>query len=188
MTSFEFFTVALSLVLGLGLSRLLLGGIYVFRARRKEAPHWIPLLWALGLFLLQIQFWWAIFELQDLMTTWTLGRFAALLAGTVILFIAGALILPSTSDPDRETLLDYFQRDGRWALIAMIAYGGLSLWLNWLFWNDSPIGWNGAFVMLFAITAIGGFLSKSKVLLGWLTVAFFLEMIYAFIAFAPTEY
>ncbi len=66
MSAFEYFSVALSFVLGLGLTRLLLGALYVFRARERQRVHWIPILWAASIFLFQIQYWWAVFELRVL--------------------------------------------------------------------------------------------------------------------------
>ena len=188
MTAFEFFTVAISLVLGLGFSRLLLGFVYVFRARRNEVVHWLPLAWAFGVFLTLAQFWWAVFELTSLITTWTLPVFFSLLAMAVNLFVMGALILPNLPDPDRGSLLEYFYRDGRWALVALFIYSMMSQWANWHIWGVSPVSFTGAFALVFGVIPLLGFGVKNMKV-QWLLVAVFLAlMIYGFYTMAPMEY
>ena len=93
--AFEFISVALSFVLGLGLTRLLLAAVNVFRSRRRLKFDWIPLTWAAVIFLFQIQYWWAIFELSGLVENWTLLQFVTLLVMAMLLFVAGALVLPT---------------------------------------------------------------------------------------------
>lgn len=188
MTSFEFFTVALSLVLGLGLSRLLLGFVHVFRARKRQTPHWVPLVWALSIFLLQVQFWWALYELTSLITTWTLVTYFSLLSIAVNLFVAGALILPGSGETERQTLLDYFNQDGRWAVLAVGIYAFSAIWVNWYLWEVSPVSWMGAFSILYGATAVGAALIQKTALRGSLTVLFLLEIVYGFAVLAPLEY
>jgi hypothetical protein len=188
MTSFEYFSVALSFVLGLGITRLLVGGLGVFRARRRQKVHWIPLVWATGIFILQIQFWWAIFELQDQIETWTHGVFGSLLSAAILLFIAGALVLPASADQERENLFDYFEQDGRWALLALMAYSVLSIWLNWFLFSTPLISVSSAWIVAFVGLELGAFLSSDRRILGSLTVAYLLLTTYAYFAFAPAQY
>ena len=188
MTSFEFFTVAISLILGLGFSRLLLGFVYVFRARRSEPVHWVPLAWALGVFLTQVQFWWALFELTGLVSTWTLPVFFSLLLMAVNLFVMGALVLPNIADSERDSLLDYFEQDGRWALVAITTYSLLAQWANWYVWGVSPLTSTGAFAALFGLTPLIGFLVKNIRTQGIIAVIFLLILVYGFYTLAPLEY
>ncbi len=188
MTSFEYFSVALSFVLGLGVTRLLLGAVGVFRARRRQRVHWIPLVWAMSIFLFQIQYWWAGFELNALMENWTHGAFATLLSSAVLLFIAGALILPASADQERTTLFEYFEQDGRWALIAIAAYAALSIWANWLLFKTSPISKVGAIIWIIGLTALAAFLVTNRRVLQMLTIGFFLIAIWTYLFFAPAAY
>lgn len=93
MTPFDFISVALSLVLGLGITCLLSSAVQMFRSRHSVELDWIALAWAAVILFWQLQFWWAIYELATIVQTWTQPAFAALVA--LLLFVAGALILPS---------------------------------------------------------------------------------------------
>ena len=188
MTSFEYFSVALSFVLGLGVTRLLLGGISVFRARRRQRVNWIPIVWAVSIFLFQIQYWWAVFELKELIEVWTHGAFATLLSAAVLLFIAGALILPASANQERESLFEYFDQDGRWALLAIAAYAVLSMWANWFLFQMSPISKLGAIVWIYGLTAVAAFLATNRRILQILTVGFLLIAMWAYLALAPAAY
>ena len=188
MTSFEFFTVALSFVLGLGVTRLLLGGLGVFRARQRQKVHWIPIVWAVSIFLYQIQYWWAIFELKGLIETWTHGAFATLLSLAVLLFIAGALILPTSADQERESLFEYFDQNGRWALPALTAYMALAIWANWFLFGTSLLSGMQALIVVIGGLALVAFMSSNQRILGVSTVGNLFCSIYAYFALAPTEY
>ena len=188
MTSFEYFSVALSFVLGLGITRLLVGALGVFRARRRQKVHWIPIVWAASIFILQIQFWWAIFELYGQIETWTHGVFGTLLLGAVLLFIAGALVFPASADQERSSLFEYFKEDGRWALLALAAYTAQSLWMNWYLFNTSPISVPGAWIVVFGGGSVAAFLASNRRLLGVITAAYLLIAIYAYFTFAPAQY
>jgi hypothetical protein len=188
MTSFEFFSVALSFVLGLGVTRLLLGGLGVFRARRRQTVHWIPIVWAVSIFLFQIQFWWALFELNGLIEIWTHGVFATLLSAAILLFISGALILPALGDQQQESLFDNFHKDGRWALLALTAYSALSIWANWFLFETSPLSATGALVVVYGGLALASFMSSNQRVLGILTVGHLIAAIYAYFALAPATY
>ena len=188
MTAFEYFSVALSFVLGLGLTRLLLGALYVFRVRERQTVHWIPVLWAASIFLFQIQYWWAIFELKDLVVAWTHGVFVTLLVLALLLFVAGALVLPASDDHAKDDLHEYFQEDGRWALLAISAYAGLSLWANWYRFFVSPMTWVGAMVIVVGIVPIAAFVASDRRVQGALTVAFLGLSVWAYLVLAPAEY
>ena len=60
MSNFPIVATVLSMVLGLSVTRLLLGALTVFRIRRNAAPDWVALVWAVMLFTHQMDFWWAV--------------------------------------------------------------------------------------------------------------------------------
>lgn len=188
MTSFEFFSVALSLVLGLGITQVLLGLLGIFRARQQQKIHWIPLAWALSVFIYQIQYWWAIFELKEILLIWTQGAFVTLLLLAILLFIAGALVLPASVNQERQDLYDYFDQSGRWALLAVASYLLLSIWTNWFLFETRLLS-----VMHLIIAAIAGltlvaFMSSSRRVLGVLTAGHLMWAIYGYLFLAPAEY
>ena len=188
MTAFEFFSVALSLVLGLGLARLLLGGRYVFLSRRRLTLHWVPIAWALSIFVFQIQYWWAIFALESSVETWTHGKFVTLLLAAILLFIAGALVLPTSANDEQESFLEYLAQHGRWALLALAAYAALSMWVNWFLFQTSPFSMVGAIGLIVGVIALAAFLATDQRLRGVLTVSFLFVAVLGYLVLAPTAY
>lgn len=188
MTSFEFFSVALSLVLGLGITRILLGGLGVFRARQRQNIHWIPVVWAVTVFVYQIQYWWAIFELKETLLTWTQGVFATLLSLSILLFVAGALVLPASADQERQNLYDYFDQSGRWALLAVTGYLLLSIWTNWFLFGTELLSAMNVTIAGVAGLTVLAFASANRRVLGVLTAGHLIWAVYGYLFLAPTEY
>ena len=74
MSEFEYLSVLISIVVGLGISHLLAGVARLIR-RRDEVRFYLPsLLWMGALFLAFIQIWWAIFGSRA-MESWTFVGF-----------------------------------------------------------------------------------------------------------------
>lgn len=118
MTIFEFVSVAISIILGLGVARLLSGGLDLFRHRQTTRLHWVPVLWAFLIFWTQLEFWWSLFFVSQSLDVWTHGDFLVTIAFTVALFAAGSLVLPTEWEGDSLDLLDFFHREGRWGVAA----------------------------------------------------------------------
>lgn len=188
MSTFEFFSVALTFVLGLGVARLLVGGLYVFRNRRRYASDWVPVAWAAIIFLLQIQYWWSIFELEALVEIWTQQIFLTLLTLTLLLFVAGALVLPSSDEHALDDLTDYFQENGRWAMVAVSVYSVGTVIANWLLFGASPFSVAGLAVVGAALLPIAAFVAPSRSVRAGQTVAFVIIVAWAYVAMAPGAY
>lgn len=146
MDNFRWIAVALSMLLGIGVTRLLAAGVSVFRSRTHARLDWVPLVWAVCVFLWQLQFWWAIVELGSIVEVWTLGRFLLLVALALSLFVAAALVLPPNELEPGDDLRASFERDGRWALVALSIYFVLALLVDWKLWSISPWSHEGAYL------------------------------------------
>ena len=133
---FDFVTVAVSLILGLGITRLLESAIEAFRRRSEVELHWLPFAWALTILVLQLQFWWAIYALQ-VMDSITILEFVLLLALTLLLFVAGALVLPSGDVTYPENLMDYFARDGVLGVAAAGTYHLVAIAANVVWFSQA---------------------------------------------------
>ncbi|MBW2496917.1 MAG: hypothetical protein JRF61_06550 [Deltaproteobacteria bacterium] len=95
MNQFEFITVAISIVMALGVSRLLdaLGP-----ALRPGSRSWIHVGWIAQKFFNHVLWWWTIWYIRD--AEWNLGLFVFELVGPVILYLqAAALAAPSEQSP-----------------------------------------------------------------------------------------
>ncbi len=106
----------------------------------------------------------------------------------LLLFVAGALILPTSSDHERQSLFEYFDQDGRWALLAMSAYCALSMWVNWFLFKSSPISTIGALVVALGSVSLAAILSRNRRTLGALAVVFLVMTLSAYFVLAPAEY
>lgn len=127
MSIFEYISVAISIILALGITRLLTGMIDLVRYRRAIKWHWIPLVWALAILIIQFQFWWQVFAidgvLESLERGWRNVDYVVMVLYTVTLFIAGSLVLPTRYEPGKTLdLWAHFQSEGKLALIALLGY------------------------------------------------------------------
>jgi hypothetical protein len=107
----------------MGMTRLCSDAITLFRSRHDIQIDWIPLVWAICIFLWQIQYLWAIIELPGFVQKWTLLDFFLLLFLSLALFVSAALILPDAQMRAGTRLEENFLRDGRWSLIALSTWG-----------------------------------------------------------------
>jgi hypothetical protein len=107
MDSFRWIAVVLSMILGLGVTRLLSSAVEVFRSRHQAKMDWVPFVWAGCIFIWQLQFWWGIIELPSLVKAWSVGSFLVLVSLTLLLFVSAGLVLHTDVDSDlfRDVLL-----------------------------------------------------------------------------------
>ncbi len=188
MSTFEFISVALSFILGLGVTRLLMSAVKLFLWRGELDFHWIPVAWATVIFLFQIQFWWAIFELSHMLETWTFLHFFALVGLALLLFVSGALVLPSSKPTKERSLLLSFDRDGRWSLAFLGCYFVVSYAANWYFWGVSPLSYLGGFMLLLVVGLIAYLFVPNRKVRSAITLAYLVLTIAAIHEFSPASY
>jgi hypothetical protein len=96
MSQFEFITVAVSIVMALGVSRIL---DVIAPALRSPQRSWIHIGWVTQKFFNHVFWWWSLWSLRNL--EWNLGFFVVELIAPVILYLqATALATPSKVNPD----------------------------------------------------------------------------------------
>lgn len=129
MEAFHWIVVPISTVLGLAIARILTAYVGAFKARSRLRFDWLSLAFASAILGEGLQFWWALLELSVL-KSWSLAAFTLLIAMVMALFTAAALVVPSETDVDMRAA---FERDGRWALIALTCFHLLAIVANsWL--------------------------------------------------------
>jgi hypothetical protein len=108
MSRFEYLLPLVSIVVGLALTDLL-GSLHrLIGARRKVRWHWLPLVWAAGVLLLNLQYWWVFYRVGQA-TVW--GNFFAFLfhlLAPILLFLVSAAALPDEVDDGLDLLEQYF--------------------------------------------------------------------------------
>lgn len=94
MTIFEYLTVAVSLILALGLSKLVSSVPFVFHRERRDWLHILVFVLAIST---HIVIWWNIWLLNEI-PNWTIFQFAILMASPLSLYLfATALLSPDPS-------------------------------------------------------------------------------------------
>ena len=106
MHPFEFVTVLVSIIVGLGITVLLQGLARVLRGELEG--YWVHLLWTVSAFLLLVQHFWALFEVAE-RTDWTLLDLSAWLVAPMLIFLFSAILFPG-SGVQRELRGHYFAR------------------------------------------------------------------------------
>jgi hypothetical protein len=186
--SFRWIAVALSMLLGIGVTRLLAAGVSVFRSRTHARLDWIPLVWAVCVFLWQIQFWWAIVELGSIVEVWTLDRFLLLVALALSLFVAAALVLPPNELAPGDDLRASFERDGRWALVALSIYFVLALLVDWKLWSISPWSVEGAYLAALIVLPIVAIAARRRRTQALVALAYLPLSVAAALHLSPSSY
>jgi len=131
MDGYNYLSVLVSIILGLGITNLLLGfaGLVRERARiRMYAP--VPI-WMATLFFAHVQMWWAMFGLVGV-THWTFARFLSVLLQPVALFLTSAFIVPSFTEQGSINLKEGFFRELRWFGCGLLAMTLTSVAKNFL--------------------------------------------------------
>lgn len=84
----------ISIVLGLGLTELLLTFYRLVQARRRVTWDALPLAWALLILIAVVNFWWGIRGVLAGASGWTTGDFMLTMISPIFIFLACAAVLP----------------------------------------------------------------------------------------------
>ena len=185
MDTFRWLSTVVSIILGLGIARLLTGAVALFQARRHRRFDWVPLMWAVAVFSQQIALWRSLKELATIVPKWSLGGFLMLVALVLALFLAAALVMPRDDNSKTESLRSFFDEDGRWALLMLAAFNICALLANLTFWQQSILSLDAALNALLAAFAIATFVGPRPVQVVT-TVAYVATMILSIIQLSPS--
>ncbi len=125
MTQHEYVFIAVSVILGLAITRLLSSAAGLIRAHKRVTFHWATALWAGCVMLFILQLWWVGWELRTY-SQWTVFDFFALVIGAIFVYGAAELSLP-TEDYDiaDDSELDFIAHShslGRVSAASMLGY------------------------------------------------------------------
>ena len=90
MDAFSYLSVLLSIILGLAITQVLQGFRGLMLARSRLRSYWPSVAWAILLLVLDVQVWWAMYDLR-FRHEWSFLGFAAVLAQTVPLYLLAGL-------------------------------------------------------------------------------------------------
>lgn len=116
---FPHIRIVMGMVIGLGITRLLMGvaGLVQHPARARLSV--IHLLWAASILVELILFWWWEFALHRI-SDWSFGIFFFLISYAVTLFLLAALLFPDKLD-DYDGYEDFFLKRRHWFFSILAA-------------------------------------------------------------------
>jgi hypothetical protein len=109
--------VLFTILLGLGVSRLLSGVVQIVQHPKAYKVYWVHLLWALFLFLYLIHFWWWEYRLQ-VIQQWTFPLYFFIAMYAVVLFLLCVLLFPEQM-ADYDGFKTYFYSRRQWIFSLM---------------------------------------------------------------------
>ena len=102
MTIFEYVMVLVSIIIGLGIARMLDGILRILRSGRPYRTYWVHSLW-LALTFFEMVGHWAYRWTYQARADWTLFELLFFLLPTILLFLASGLLFPEAEvTPMRE--------------------------------------------------------------------------------------
>jgi hypothetical protein len=123
MTPFEYLSVLISIILGLGLTHLLSAVRELIQKRARVRFYWLALVWAALIFTTQVQWWWGIFELR-VRPAWNFFSFLFLLLAPVSMYLTAGIVLPDLEGDEKCDLKEYYYRNHGW-IFGLTAIGNL---------------------------------------------------------------
>jgi hypothetical protein len=123
LSAFEILTITFSFIVGLGVAQVLRSIAYMVRESVQISLHWIPFSVAAQILFFQVQFWFALSVVNSLMVKWSWAVYIVMLLLAILVFLAGATVLPhSLSSLGERGLKEDFETRGRISLILLALY------------------------------------------------------------------
>jgi hypothetical protein len=161
MSIFEYISVTIAIVLGLAIARLLTAFGELIIHRKRVTFHWVPLTWAITLFLLIYVLWWQFFSVGAALDEWAFLDFLSAAVVTLPLYLASMLFLPRHFDTPEISLYDNFIRNGKWGVGAYLVFFVLAVPVNARLWDTPVISMNTLQILIAIGTLLGVILSRS---------------------------
>ena len=162
MDAFTHLSVLISIVLGLGITNVLMGLARIVQMRGRVTVYWPTIVWALVLLVIHVQTWWSMFGLRTV-EGWTFAAFSLTLMQPIILFFLSALVLP---DFDRDEAFDlranYFAQV-QWFFGMILALLVVSLARRFAVSGQFPTDSDFAFHVAFMVGATPALFVRSEV-------------------------
>ena len=136
MTQHEYIFIAVSIILGLAITRMLRTVASLIRAKNRVIFHWSSGIWAFSVMLYILQLWWVGWGLR-IIDDWTFVDFIILVFGSSCLYGAAEMALTMPED-DTLDMLQESQKLGRLSALSMLLYFFVGPYVNIVMY-DNPV-------------------------------------------------
>jgi len=155
MTQHEYVFVAVSIILGLAITRLLHTVAMLIRAQSRVTFHWSSATYGLSVLSYILQLWWVGWGLRE-MPIWGFSDFLVLVVGSICIYGAAEMALP-VPDEDELDMLRHSQTLGRLSALSMLVYFAIGPYVNLVMYNTPTVPaialpLVGALLMILVIT------------------------------------
>ena len=137
MTPFEYVTVLISIILGLGITQVVTGVADIIHQWERVKLYWPHMLWIVFVFFLHVEEWWVIYDLRQI-ETWELSVFLFVILYPINLFILARILFPFGSSESGTDFKEFYFNNYRKFFIWVIVLSMLSFLEN-LFVNGYAI-------------------------------------------------
>lgn len=153
MSQFEYLSVLVSIIIGLGLSHLLASAARLIQMRSRVRFHAPTLLWMALLFLLQVQIWWAAFGDRG-EEVWNFFDFLSFLLIPVLAYLLTYLLVPELEGEATADLEASYHRNRGWFFGLLALAVAVSLGRDLLDDGVAALGLDALFRAFFLALAL----------------------------------
>lgn len=129
ISPFEYVTVLISIILGLGITQILTGIADLIHKSDRVKVYWPHIIWILFVMLLHIQEWWVTYELKGYQP-WRLPTFLFIMAYPINLFILARMLFPFALKGKIIDLKGFYFGNFRKIFLIFIISAALSITYN----------------------------------------------------------
>ena len=112
MSPFEYITVLVSIILGLGVAQIVTGLAHFLHSGNKVKLYWPHFLWIIMIFFLHIQEWWVFYEYKTF-PQWKLLTFIFVILYPIGLFIQARILFPFDNFEEETDLKAFYYENYR---------------------------------------------------------------------------
>ena len=160
MTQHEYIFIAVSIILGLAITRLLHTAAMITRAHSRVIFHWSSAIWTGSVMLYILQLWWVGWGLRTI-EQWTFPDFIILVFGSSCIYGAAEMALTAPEEGTVDMLKES-QQLGRLSALSMLLYFLVGPYVNIVMYNNAilpsiAVPTVGIVLMLLVITIPANF-------------------------------
>jgi len=160
MTQHEYIFIAVSIILGLAITRLLHTAAMITRAHSRVIFHWSSAIWTGSVMLYILQLWWVGWGLRTI-EQWTFPDFIILVFGSSCIYGAAEMALTAPEEGTVDMLKES-QQLGRLSALSMLLYFLVGPYVNIVMYNNAilpsiAVPTIGIVLMLLVITIPANF-------------------------------
>lgn len=155
MTQFEYLSVLISIIIGLGLSHLLASAARLIQLRHHTRLYGPTLAWMATALIAQIQIWWVAFERRT-SADWNFFSFLLYLLIPIGAYVLSYLVVPDLEGEEMVDLKASYYANRVWFFGILAALMGVSLGEQYLRDGRIPWGTDALFRIVFLLLALAG--------------------------------